>query len=187
MRHPFELIPANEYGKVFLTFLALTLIIWLCLLVIDPSNCVANLFSQAKNSKDNIVDFAKKGDKEKIAETLKAWGHKGKIRAYLSLGIDFFFFIPLYIVTISLSCVWVAHYLGWISWLGLSLAWLQCVAGIIDIVEDIALIRILLGDQNSVLPWLAKNCATPKNLLIGLGIVYSFAGWLFIGILGKIT
>jgi hypothetical protein len=55
------------------------------------------------------------------------------------------------------------------------------VAGILDFVEDIALIRILLGDQNSFLPWLAKSCSILKLWLIGLGICYSLVGWLVIG------
>ena len=186
MQHPFELIPANKYAKVFLPFLVLTLIIWLCLLVIDPSNYLEELFSLTKNFKPNIVDFALAGNDTPISQILRVWEHEGQIRAALSLGLDFLL-IPLYTVTISLGCVWVARHLGWISWLGLSLAWLQCVAGTLDVVEDIALIRILLGDQNSFLPWLAKSCAIPKLWLIGLGISYGLVGWLVIGIPRKKT
>ena len=186
MQHPFELIPANEYAKVFLPSLVLTLIIWLCLLAIDPSNFLKEIFTQTNNFKHNIVNFALAGDDTTISEILRDWEHEGQIRAALSLGLDFLF-IPLYTVTISLACVWVARHLVWISWLGLSLAWLQCVAGILDVVEDIALIRILLSDQNSFLPWLAKSCAIPKCWLIGLGISYGLVGWLVIGILGKTT
>lgn len=90
-----------------------------------------------------------------------------------------FVFLVLYPLTIALGCSLAARQFSAGSWLvtvGLYLAWAQFGAGLLDAIEDVALIRLLQGSQNPSLPLLARWCALPKFAIVGLGVVYVLMG-----------
>jgi hypothetical protein len=92
-------------------------------------------------------------------------------------------FIPLYTVALTLTCLWAARFRRkrrrFPSWLvligipGIPLAWAQLGAGLLDMVENIALVRMLFGMVNSPWPQVASVCASTKFILIAAGILYS--------------
>ncbi len=46
------------------------------------------------------------------------------------------------------------------------------IAALLDIVENIALIKLLLGSANELLPVVAKWCAIPKFSIVSVAILY---------------
>jgi nicotinamidase-related amidase len=65
-----------------------------------------------------------------------------------------------------------------LSVVGVLLAWAQFGAGLLDALENYALIRVLLGSQREVWPVMARWCAVPKFLIVALGLVYVGVGTL---------
>ncbi len=55
---------------------------------------------------------------------------------------------------------------------------LQFVAALFDAIENIALIKLLLGSNNSLFPSIAYYFASIKFVLIAIGIIYIIIGLL---------
>ena len=53
------------------------------------------------------------------------------------------------------------------------------MAGLLDGIENWALIQLLFSTQNEFYPALAKYCAVPKFLILGCGILYIVTMLLF--------
>jgi hypothetical protein len=98
----------------------------------------------------------------------------------LSLGLDYLFLV-LYPAFISLACARVALRLRTGSpggaRLGVMLSWLVPVAGILDAVENYALIRMLIAGPSDLWAGVSWWCATPKFILVGLGLVFALVGY----------
>jgi hypothetical protein len=47
---------------------------------------------------------------------------------------------------------------------------------LLDSVENYALIQALLGTEQSIWPAIARICAIPKLLIVGLGLLYVLLG-----------
>jgi hypothetical protein len=56
------------------------------------------------------------------------------------------------------------------------LAWAQFAAALLDVVENYALIRVLLGTEQAIWPVIARWCAMPKFIIVALGLIYVIAG-----------
>ncbi|MEJ2570923.1 MAG: hypothetical protein P8Y98_10335, partial [Anaerolineales bacterium] len=63
-----------------------------------------------------------------------------------------------------------------LSSLGLILAWAQIGAGLLDSLENYALIRVLLGTKLAYWPEVARWCALPKFIIVAVGILYVAIG-----------
>jgi len=113
-------------------------------------------------------------------QMLLSWSPMARQRAMLSLGLDYLFLV-LYPAFISLACARVALRLRERSpgaaRLGVLLAWLVLAAGVLDAVENYALIQMLLTGPSDLWAQLAWWCATPKFALVGLGLVFALAGY----------
>ena len=160
MSHPFDTIPADNYVQVFLPLLALTLLLAVVLSAIPL--------------KPDIVQF-----ELNAREVIKLWNEVDKTWAAFSLGLDFLYLI-VYSTTIGVACVWTANVLivhGLpLRTIGIWLAWGQWLAALLDIVEDISLLRILVSSESAFWSQIAKWCAIPKFCLIILGLVYIAVG-----------
>jgi hypothetical protein len=99
--------------------------------------------------------------------------------AGINMGLDFLF-LTLYGVTIALSCLLISKKLPehwkFFRKLGTWLAVAVLIAALLDIVENIALIKLLLGSDNELFPVLAKWCAIPKFLIVLAAIIYVISG-----------
>jgi hypothetical protein len=126
-----------------------------------------------------IVSFELAGDLSLAQRMVESWGDAGRVYAALNLGIDYLFLVA-YPAAIGLGCVIVARSLWqqskFLSIVGGSLAWAQVGAGLLDALENYALIRTLLGAQRDVWPVMARWCAVPKFLIVALGLLYVSVG-----------
>lgn len=91
-----------------------------------------------------------------------------------------FVFLFLYPASTALACFIATRFLsaqGLIDFrYGLILMCMQFLAGILDIMENIALLRILGGPIESPWPQLAKWCAIPKFTILFAGTLYAITG-----------
>lgn len=98
-----------------------------------------------------------------------------KVNAGLSLGIDFLFLV-VYAIFFAAACYLIAQkYINKNNWMyktGLLFAKLQFVAALFDAIENIALIKLLLGSNNSLFPLIAYYFASIKFFFLLLGIIY---------------
>ena len=81
---------------------------------------------------------------------------------------------------LGLGCVLVARSLagrfGVLSRVGSVLAWGLLAAGLLDALENVALIRVLLGSLTAAWPAVARWCAIPKFLVVAAGLAYVLVG-----------
>jgi hypothetical protein len=126
-----------------------------------------------------IVDFEFAGELAVAERILESWGDAGRARAGLSLGLDYLFLV-LYASTLALACAGMARMLSrhWraAAAAGALLAWGQLAAGLLDAVENFALIQLLLGSDGAAWPPLAWWCAAAKFSLVAAGLAYLLAG-----------
>jgi hypothetical protein len=122
-----------------------------------------------------IVSFEFAGDRASADRMLAAWGTRGRSTAALILRLDFVF-LAAYAPGLALLCAAAADRAGSarsrLSASGAWLAWGQLAAGLLDSVENLALLRVLAGAQGDAWPALAEACAWPKFALVGAGLAY---------------
>jgi hypothetical protein len=126
-----------------------------------------------------IVSFELAGDVQAAAAMVTAWDVEARVAAGFSLGLDYLFLL-LYPASIALACVLVARRLRglWpaLAAAGAWLAWAQLAAGLLDAVENYALLRLLLAPPEAPWPAVAWACAVPKFALVALGLLYAALG-----------
>jgi len=110
---------------------------------------------------------------------IESW--QGSLMTYagLNMGLDFLF-LTLYGITIALGCLLISVRLpeSWqtVKRIGFGLAVGVLFAAFLDIIENVALIKLLLGSQNEILPFLAKWAAIPKFILVLMALLYVVGG-----------
>ncbi len=132
-----------------------------------------------ENAPNGIISFELAKEMDKSLAIISSWDLNAKVNAGLSLGIDFLFLV-LYAIFFSTACFLIAQKYSnknnWIYKTGLLLAKLQFVAALFDAVENIALIKLLLGSINSLFPSIAYYFASIKFTIIIIGIIYIIIG-----------
>jgi len=171
-RHPFTWMDIQAQKIAFWLFLILALLLMVIQQVLGNP-----LMTEAAPS--GIVSFELAGSLSNAREMLESWGPTGRVYAGLSLGTDYLFLI-IYSIAISLGCVLISRRFlrrsGLLSAVGVILAWAIFGAALFDSVENYALIQTLLGAEQSLWPVLARICAMPKFLIVGLGLLYILLG-----------
>jgi len=128
-----------------------------------------------------IISFELAKDNDQSIAIISSWDLNAKVNAGLILGIDFLFLV-VYSIFFSTACYLVAQkYINKINLLyrtGLLIAKLQFVAALFDTIENIALIKLLLGSNNSIFPTIAYYFASIKFVIIAIGIIYIIIGLL---------
>ena len=128
-----------------------------------------------------IISFELAKDNDQSVAIISSWDLNAKVNAGLILGIDFLFLV-VYSIFFSTACYLVAQkYINKINLLyrtGLLIAKLQFVAALFDTIENIALIKLLLGSNNSIFPTIAYYFASIKFVIIAIGIIYIIIGLL---------
>ncbi len=162
MTHPFTWLSPRGQRHAFAILAPLTVAVMVALDAIGRP-----LVTEAAPL--GIVSFEFAGDVATAARMLEDWGEADRVRAGLSLGLDYLFLV-LYASSIGLGCLLVARPAG------PALAWGQIGAASLDAVENFALIRLLLGSDNAVWPTLAWGCAAVKFALVGAGLAYVLLG-----------
>jgi hypothetical protein len=171
-RHPFEWLAPAKQKRAFFGFLILTLVVMVGLRILD-----APLHTDLSPS--GIVSFELAGELPLARRMVETWGTRGQVYAGLSLGLDYLFMVA-YAGCIGLGCGMVAGSLAGrgtvLSSAGVSLAWAQFGAALLDAVENYALIRVLLGSGAELWPPLAWWCAVLKFLIVAAGLAYIGVG-----------
>jgi hypothetical protein len=188
MTHPFEKIPAKNRKYIFWPMFILTLVLSATLTLLG------NDLKEAKDEQGNpvspcgILSFEFITDAAAANDMLRYWGESKKVSAAFNLGLDYLF-IFAYANTIALACVWLACALRERGFPGLAaagifIAWLQWLAGMLDAVENAALIRILFHGPTDLLANISRYCAIPKFVIaLGFGNGYIILGLLILGYL----
>ncbi|MCF7823334.1 MAG: hypothetical protein K9N35_04105 [Candidatus Marinimicrobia bacterium] len=124
-----------------------------------------------------IVTFEIIGTLEGSLDIINSWQGQSMTWAGINMGLDFLF-IVLYSLTLAMACRLIAdkfvHPL--IKQSGIWLARAVFLAAMLDVIENIALIKLLTGSQSEFLPILARWCALPKFFLIILALIYVILG-----------
>ena len=172
IRHPFDFIPPGWWPRFFWPLLGLTL-----LLMIAFGVTGAPLTTEA--APYGVVSFELAGTVENVRLMLQSWDAESQLRAAFGLGLDFLF-MAVYASTITFGCgiagLGLQHRQWPLAGLGNLLSWGVIVAALLDVVENIALTKIIFGSVVSPWPEIARWCALPKFGLIFIGIVYVIYG-----------
>ncbi len=132
-----------------------------------------------KDAPCGIISFELAGSVAQAEEILESWNKDTRLHAAFNLGYDFLF-IPVYVCTIALGCGIVSNTLRKrkrsLSSLGSLLAWGVILAGSLDVIENIALVKILYGSVASPWPEIAQWCAISKFGLVIFGLVFIIYG-----------
>ena len=129
-----------------------------------------------------IVDFEFAGNEQNARRVVQLWTAQGKREALRQhLWWDNLWLL-CYSTTLAFACVMVGNLLrgygsGWYA-LGLSLGWMQWIAGLLDLTENYALKQMLGEFQGDRWPLTAWWCAAFKFALVGVGLLYVFGGFI---------
>lgn len=130
---------------------------------------------ETPSAPSGIISFELAGDRETSQKIRCEWHWEGTTRtASNSIWLDFLF-IPAYVCSLLLACLWASRQLARRKILGAAtastLAYLQPLAGVLDIMENIALLLLLGEHAEGALPFWAALWASLKFLLVGAGLL----------------
>ncbi len=172
LRHPFQWIAPSAQKKAFIALLILALVLMLSLQVLGEP-------LQTSDAPLGIVSFELAGSLSAARSVLESWGPRGRIDAGLNLGLDYLFLFA-YTGAIGLGCVLLAQDLSRrirsLALAGVVLAWGLILAGLLDAVENYALIHVLLGSQREFWPVFAQWCAVAKFLIVAAALLFLCLG-----------
>ena len=129
--------------------------------------------------KSGIISFELAKDLDKTVKILDSWDENAKINVSLSLGFDFLFllmyssFIALLIYNIN-NRLWKNNSF---HKFGNLLIVLIFIAAFFDIIENIALIKLLLGDLEQIWSSIAYYFAVIKFAIVIICIIYLLINW----------
>ncbi len=170
MKHPLARLGSQQRKRWFWGWLGPTLVVMLVLQIVGTP-------LQTPTAPRGIISYEFAGTTERAAAILAGWDENARLHAGFSLGLDYLF-MPLYAMTIALGCLWAAE--RWrrrpLTALGTLLAWGVWLAAVFDVVENLALWRLLSGTQTDPWPGIAWWCALLKFALVGGGLVYILVG-----------
>ena len=168
--HPLEAIP--EGAATWLTFAALVVLFLVFGKLAGPD------LDSKKISKCNrrIIALERPADADDARAVIAEWKDAGRLDAVRrSIWWDYVF-ILVYTTLAALGCVIAARAFfkeGSAEYnAALLIAWLPLLAGLLDCVENYAMLGMLDGFEGETLPRLARWCATVKFC-----IIIPIAGW----------
>jgi len=166
----------KTYNNSIITLLSITVLIN----IIVMRNFDAPLKNEICES--GIISFELAKDLDKTVKILDSWDANAKINASLSLGFDFLFlliyssFIALLIYNIN-NRLWKNNSF---HKFGNLLIVLIFIAAFFDIIENIALIKLLLGDLEQIWSSIAYYFAVIKFAIVLICIIYLLINWLLL-------
>jgi hypothetical protein len=129
----------------------------------------------------HIVHLELARTRVKAHDIVQEWKDQGLLARARRTVLWDFAFIPAYTAALALACLLVAGAFGPRTVTAPALlraaAWLPLLAGLFDVVENLALLR-MLRSATAVSPWpqLAFACAAPKFVLVGLAAITLLVG-----------
>lgn len=181
----FLVSPASRLPAFFLAFA----------LVIVCGLLFPKLETKADAARGGIVAFEFAGNVDNAEKMKSAWKEEfGDLQlAWRSIFLDFAFILA-YSTALGLACVlgqelYQSQNIGVklaFPWIGGLFAWGVFVAGLLDVIENLALMVVLRGTRHEIWPQLAYSCAALKFLFLGTAICYSLP-WLVMSLPGWIA
>jgi hypothetical protein len=172
INNPFSFVPVNYQKRLLWPLVVLVLIL---MFVFGTTGAPLNTDAAPYG----VVSFELAGSLERANAILGSWDSIARERAAFGLGLDFLF-IPVYVTAIALGCALASRSLKVRQWplaaLRDLLAWGLLLAGLFDIIENIALTITLFGTPSAPYPQIAAACAATKFTLIFLALVYALYG-----------
>lgn len=171
-RHPFEWISLPAQKRAFWVLFVMTIIVMASMQVIG-------IPLKSELAPSGILSFEFAGDLSLARRMVESWGQRGQIVAGLSLGLDYLFLLA-YAGSIGMGCVLVGRSVlergKQLFNIGVLLAWAVLLAAVLDMFENYALIRVLLGSNVAFWPKVAAWCAAPKFVIVAAGLAYILIG-----------
>lgn len=164
---PFYFVPKSAEKRLTIVLLIAMVILFSAMRYFDTP--LKNEVSTA-----GIVSFELAKDLQQTKEILNSWDTYSKTSAGMSIGLDFLFLI-VYAVFISLLIHRLNEYLWENSKLykiGIVMIWAVFIAAVFDIIENIALIQLLLGDFQQKWSSTAYYFAVFKFGLLAMSIFF---------------
>jgi hypothetical protein len=148
----------------------------LLILIVVLINVMRYFDAQIQHSGNfqGIISFEFAKDLSASITILNSWDTLAKTAAGLSMGFDFLFLI-VYALFISILIHQINNILGKHSkfyTLGIILIWGVFLAAFFDLIENFALIKLLLGDLQQLWSSIAYYSAISKFSLLSLGILF---------------
>ena len=159
----------------------ITIILLMLLLISMSVMLYLDSFLINETSPNGIVSFELAKELSKSSEIINSWNATAKSAAGLSMGFDFLFLI-IYASFISWFVYLITDRLFIKSkniFLKKVLIFLPFIAAFFDVLENIALIKLLLGDLQQIWSSLAYYFAVIKFGLLIVAISYVLVGGLF--------
>ncbi|QQS45524.1 MAG: hypothetical protein IPM66_16485 [Acidobacteriota bacterium] len=171
-RDPFQWIDESRRKATFIVLTILTL---------SLSYALASTGRPLKTpaAPNGIISYEFAGNLANSAAMIDSWDEQARVAAGLNLGLDYLYLVA-YPLTIGLGCLLVGRRFrtgSLFSRAGIVLAWVQPVAGLLDAVENAALIQLLTGSRLDYLPAIAYWCAAPKFAIVIVGLAYVLVGY----------
>ncbi len=171
-RHPFQWLDKPYWKPAFIVLTVLTL---------SLSYALTSTGRPLKTpaAPNGIISYEFAGNLANSATMIDSWDEQARVAAGLNLGLDYLYLVA-YPLTIGLGCLLVAGRFrtgSLFSQAGIVLAWVQPVAGLLDAVENAALIQLLTGSRLDYLPAIAYWCAAPKFAIVIAGLAYVLFGY----------
>ncbi|HSK88470.1 MAG TPA: hypothetical protein VK880_08950, partial [Anaerolineales bacterium] len=183
MTHPLAFIPNRYRKQLFFILLALTLILFAVLRVLDQP-------LRTDAAPKGIVSFELAGNSRTARAITDSWKQMSLLLsavegqpnpdvvnvpyvfAAFGLGLDYLF-MPVYALWLAFGTLLASgKHEGWLRSLGTVAGYAALAAMVFDAVENYALLQVLLGNMQSPYPALAAFCAIVKFSLILLGLLY---------------
>lgn len=173
MVHPFEAVPREWRGRLFVPLLVATaLILALWVVTVAPmSNERAPL---------SVSSFGTAWTVERARGMMESWDERARLSGAFGIGFDFLQLV-VYSITFALACAWVAQSLraaGWnmLATAGALVAWGQFAAVLCGTVQNAVMMALLLGSSPE--GWLKVSyfCTILKLLLLFLGPAFALLG-----------
>lgn len=183
LKNPIQFVPASAWFRLsvllVLVFLNLLIISWMS----------SNQLNTVSVVRHGIIDFELAKTDIRAKEIRTAWAVEenqvefpdgsGRIVALVEIArrdifIDFLF-IAGYVALISFSCFWIAEDIRWdvLSQAGTMIGWSVVAAGVLDVVENLAMLVMLEDGPTPFLAAVSFWSALPKFVLI-LGFAGAF-------------
>jgi len=160
----------------------LTIGLLILLLVTISAMVFFDSFLKNELAENGIVSFELAKDLKASNLILNSWNEHAKIAASLSMGLDFLFLI-IYASFIAL----LIHKLNERLWknkpfynVGIILVWAAFIMALSDAVENIALIRLLLGDMQQHWSSIAYYFAIIKFTILIIGMLYILLSFMYL-------
>lgn len=161
--HPFERWPERRRGR---WLLALALVYAVVQIAIGAVN--RPLSTDA--APDGIVTLELAGTPEEASRIVNEWGQEGALdEAGVSLGLDFLY-MPLYAALLAGIVVALNRRLQWK--VASAVAWAPFIAAGLDVVETVALVRVVDDPSADGWPAVARAFALGKFALLIVTVVF---------------